>query len=364
MSKVVTSAAALLMSTTLVSAGGLDRSGQSISAIFEEGDYAELSFGYIMPDVSGIGPNATLDGLAATGNVAPAYNQLGFAFKTDLNEKFSLALIFDQPFGAAVSYAEPGYALYETSAEVTSSAITALGRYKMNDRFSVHGGLRHVSAQGSVSLNDPATGPGIDYEAEFSTASGVGYVLGAAYEKPEIALRVALTYSSEVDLSLPTNLTVPAFGAVTPMDATLPQSINLDFQTGVAADTLLFGSIRWVDWPVTELNPFGYPGNPLLSYDDPTTTYSIGIGRRFSESFSGSISVGYEKSTGELASNLSPTDGYLSVSLGGAYTLENGVKLSGGVRYLVPGDATTEDLGASFTDNSVIALGLKISTNF
>ena len=28
---------------------------------------------------------------------------------------------------------------------------------------------------------------------------------------------------------------------------TLPQSVNLDFQTGVAADTLVFGSVRWVD---------------------------------------------------------------------------------------------------------------------
>ena len=44
---------ALLASTALVHAGGIDRSGQSINALFENGRYAEFSFGHISPDTSG-----------------------------------------------------------------------------------------------------------------------------------------------------------------------------------------------------------------------------------------------------------------------------------------------------------------------
>lgn len=357
MKNVITGAAALLLSTTLAHAGGLDRSGQGIGAIFEAGDYAEFSFGYVTPSVSG-----TFG--VTSGNVAPAYAQTGFALKTDVNDQFSIGLIFDQPFGAAVDYATAGYALYETAAEVSSTGITALGRYKLNDNFSVYAGPRIVSASGSVAINNPLNGPGVDYAADFGNADGTGYVVGAAFEKPEIAMRIALTYSAAIDLSLPTTLTVPAAGPVPATETTLPQSVNLDFQSGIAADTLLFGSIRWAEWTVTELNPFNYPANPLLSYDNDVLTYTLGVGRKFSDQFSGSLSLGYEKSTGGLASNLSPTDGYLSVQIGGAYTITGNTKISGGVRYVMLGDATTEDIGASFADNSAVAIGLKISTSF
>ncbi|RYG92090.1 transporter [Loktanella sp. IMCC34160] len=364
MNKFLAGSAALLMTTTLAQAGGLDRSGQGIGAIFEDGNHAELSFGYVTPSVTGVGPNPSFTGLAGSGNVAPAYSQIGFAVKTDVNDALSFALIMDQPFGASVDYADPGYALYETAAEVTSMSFTALGRYKLNNAFSVHGGLRMLSIGGNVAVNDPTNGPGVDYAADFSNATGTGYVIGGAYEKPEIALRVALTYSSAIDVSLPTTLTTPALGPVPSTEATLPQSVNLDFQTGIAANTLLFGSIRWVDWTVTELNPFGYPANPLLSYDQDTITYSLGVGRRFSDQLSGSVAIGYEKTVGDPVTDLSPTDGYLSLQIGAAYDLGNGTEISGGVRYLMIGDATTSGAGADFSDNSAIAIGVKLSTTF
>jgi hypothetical protein len=46
---------ALLLGTTAAYAGGMDRSGQSITALFEEGTYAEISFGSVSPDVTGVG---------------------------------------------------------------------------------------------------------------------------------------------------------------------------------------------------------------------------------------------------------------------------------------------------------------------
>lgn len=45
----VLSASALAMAATSGHAGGIDRSGQSIDAIFKPGTYAELSFGSATP---------------------------------------------------------------------------------------------------------------------------------------------------------------------------------------------------------------------------------------------------------------------------------------------------------------------------
>ena len=126
---------------------------------------------------------------------------------------------------------------------------------------------------------------------------------------------------------------------------------------------MLFGSIRWVEWTETLVNVVGYPPNPLVSYDNNSFTYNIGIGRRFSDEFSGSFSIGYEEAQGGLAQNLAPTDGNVSFALGGAYTLENGVEVSGGIRYVMIGDATTT-INAEFEDNHAIAVGMKIGYNF
>ena len=353
-------AAALFLTTTALSAGGLDRSGQPISALFETGSYAELGFGLVQPSVSGTFTHP-LAGELASGSVANDYSQLTFALKMDLNEQLSLALILDQPYGAAVEYSQAGYPLNGTFADLRSQALTALLRYKINDRFSVHGGVRSVGMEADLQVSSPAG----TYAAEFDNDRAIGYIVGAAYEIPDIALRVALTYSSETEFSNPTSV-MGATGAWAPVANTefvMPQQIALDFQTGIAANTLLMGQIRWVEWTATEISPQGYPGNPLVSYSDDRITYTVGIGRKFSDSFSGAISVSYEEDQGNLVSNLSPTDGSLSIQIGGSYTMNN-VELSGGIRYIMVGDATTETIGAEFADNSGLAIGMSVGYHF
>lgn len=357
MTKSLLAAGIVCLSSTMVYAGGLDRSGQSVAAIFEAGNYMEISFGQITPNVTGSFVPAPGVGFES-GNIAPSYSQFGFALKADLSEKLSLGVIYDQPFGANVDYsdADIGYPLGlgapigATKANVESSGVTALARYKLNENFSIHGGARIVSASGDVTLNAS------NYASDYSSGSGTGYVVGAAYERPEIAMRVALTYSSSIDLSLNGSL-------ANTLETTLPKSVNLDFQTGIAAGTLLFGSVRWVDWTETELVDSNLP-TPLVSYDQASWTYNVGVGRKFSDNLSASISYGYEASQGGAASNLSPTDGFSSLQVGAAYDFGNGLKLSGGVRYVMVGDATTELLSADFSDNSALGVGLKISMNF
>ena len=107
MKHITTALGALALSTSLAQAGGIDRSGQSISAIFEKGNYVELSFGRVKPKVSGTQQSSTVPPLTAgalSGDMAADYNQVGLAIKTNLSEKLDLGLILDQPFGANVAY--------------------------------------------------------------------------------------------------------------------------------------------------------------------------------------------------------------------------------------------------------------------
>ena len=152
MKRILTTATALAAVATTVQAGGVERSTQSVAILFEQGRYAELSFGNFSPDVSG----SILGGARQSGDMAPSYNNWSLGYKMDIGERMALAVIIDEPIGADVAYPgsfPPGpYPLAGSTAELNSSAITALLRYKFANDFSVHGGLRYQTVEGQVSL--------------------------------------------------------------------------------------------------------------------------------------------------------------------------------------------------------------------
>jgi long-subunit fatty acid transport protein len=150
-----------------------------------------------------------------------------------------------------------------------------------------------------------------------------------------------------------------------------PQSVNLEFQTGIAADTLLFGGVRWVDWSSFDIAPTYYENDlgrgKLLSYEDDVYTYSLGIGRRLSDTWSVAAVVGYEKSNGGFSSNLGPTDGNKSLGLAATYTRDS-MEITTGIRYINIGDAETTlgggQTAATFEDNDAVAIGVKVGFTF
>lgn len=363
----LTAIAALSLTSTLAQAGGIDRSGQDIGALFETGRYMELSFGQVSPSVSG------KDVLGNTiGNVGNDYLQFGFAYKADLNDKLSYALILDTPYAADVVYPGNPVAtmLGTTSANASSTALTGLLRYKLNDSFSVHGGLRIERATAQIALGGVGYGGLNGYGVSLNTNTALGYSIGAAFEKPEIALRVALTYNSGISHDFTATETLGAATlAVAQTTVKTPQSVNLDFQSGVAKDTLVFGQIRWVDWSKFQLSPTFFNGatggGGLIGLED-TITYTLGVGRKFNDTWSGAISLNYETAGDPLVSPLAPTNGQLGVTLAGVYTKGN-MKITAGINYTKLGDAQPETGGAAradFTDNSAVGIGFKIGFTF
>jgi long-subunit fatty acid transport protein len=370
MKRILTTVAAFAAVATSAQAGGIDRSGQPLGALFEAGRYFELSFGHVSP---------TVDGTDVLGNrisdAAGNYSLLGLSYKMDIDDTWSFALNLDQPFGSDVVYRGSATTtmLGGTSAIADSTALTALLRYKFDENFSVHGGLRAQRSDGSILLSGLAYGLLNGYSVGLDSDTSAGYVIGVAYEKPEIALRVALTYNSKITHEFDSieriGTTQVAPGSVTEVDT--PQSVNLDFQTGVAKDTLVFGSIRWVDWTQFTVEPAFFSaatgGASLVNLED-TVTYTLGVGRRFNETWSGSFSMTYEPTTGRLVSPLSPYDGRVGTTVGVVYTMDN-MKVTGGVNYSWLGDAdpetgTPDTARAAMRDNTSVGVGVKVGWSF
>ena len=293
MKTLVTSAAIAALAAGSAHAGGLDRSGQFLGDLFAEGNVLKFSYGKVMPSVSGVDTGA----LGSYDSVAGDYERMGLSVKADINEALSFALILDEPFGSDISYTSAtAPSMFDgTSADVNTQATTFVGRYKFGNGFSMHAGLRSQSIEGKVSLSGQAYGAPGFYNLETNKVTETGYLIGAAYERPDIALRVALTYNSAIDYALTGTETGVAASAPTPytVETSTPESLNLEFQTGVAADTLVFGSIRYAKWSDFKVPARALGGVSLADIDD-STSYNIGVARRFTDQFAGSVSITYE----------------------------------------------------------------------
>lgn len=376
MKKLLIGAGVLTLSTTTAMAGGIDRMRTDTGLLFEAGNRIKLSFNYADPDVSGTYNNPAFGPFVgtSTGNMAETFFTAGFGYKRDLNDRWAIALLIDEPYAADASYTQGPYA--GLLANWTSESISLLAKYRIDDNWSVFGGPRAVRSRASITIPSllgngaalsnglPATF-GTDYEAVGPNETDFGVVLGAAYEIPAIALRVALSYQSEISHSFASTEFVNGAVVSGTTEIDLPQAVTLDFQTGVAADTLVFGSVRWSEWSVYDVRTPQYlaqTGDSVTSIDDDVWSLSLGVGRRINESLSLFARIGYEEQTGTVVSRLAPTDGRRSIGVGGTYTVGN-LAWTGGVEYIDLGDAV-DSAGTTFDGNDALAYGLSVSISF
>lgn len=400
MKRALLASAILGTASSTALAGGLDRTGLPIDILFEEGNYAEFGFARTFPTLSGVGtgtvvpwpgnPTGQIPSGTRYSGTGDDFNSVSLGVKIDFTEQFSGALQFSQPFGSDITYEGDSDTteLGGTSAIADSEMLTALLRYKFNENWSVHGGVRVDRAAGDIDLSGLAYGipqafiaPGTPafaagfngYSVELEERTDVGWLAGFAYEIPDIALRVAVTYNSAIthDFDTTERFLGTEIGAST-TEVELPRSVNIDFQTGIAEDTLLFGSFRWAEWSEFKIDPELFTqaaGGGLVDLQD-VRTWTLGLGRRFTDDFAAQASITWEETdSDDLVSPLAPTNGLFAIGLGGSYDVSENITLSAGARYSWLGNArpetgTPDTARAEFRDNSALSLGFSLGYRF
>ncbi len=386
-------ALSLAMGATSVSAGALERAVPSTRVLFEEGNYVEFSIGGATPQLGGQG-GLLAPGGAFTGDLLDSFITLGAALKVDLNDRVSFALIFDNPWGVDTEYPLSAGSLYtvnpsfpnttipipgpdgdplllRTEANLDSGAVTGIVAVDIGKGFKAYAGLRgqtiEAQAQFPFGSGIGLAGP---YTITAENDTGFGWMAGASYERPEIALRVALTYYSQIAHSHATTETVGLAGlggVAIPTTTTLqtPQAVNLEFQTGVAKDTLVFGSVRWVDWSSFSIAPPVFTagvGAPLVDFGGDYTTINLGLGRKFTDVWSGAITATAEPPNNTTLTTLGPVDGRYGFGLAATYTQPR-YKVTGGINYSFLGE-TENFAGTNFSGGNAIAAGVRFGFNF
>ncbi len=380
---------AILLSTlptSLVLAAGLDRSGQSISAFLQSGNYAEAGISVLDPTVKG----KDLSGNSVS-DMADDYYFANAAIKVQATEQISLGLIYDQPFGADATYQLDGSnfsssTLNEgTQVEVKTQNLTALIGYQPTKNWNIYAGPVWQTVEADIALRGRSYQSLSGYNIKVDQEEAYGWLAGAAYSIPEIALKAAITYRSEIKHELDTtetsNIYIPSYGidlrsATSQTEVVTPQSVNLDFQTGIAKDTLAFANLRWAHWDQFAVSPAALASasklakgkaQNLIDYSDDQISATVGVGHKFTSKWSGSASVGWDSGAGNPVTTLGPVEGFWSVGLGGQYSPAENYFLQAGVKYFWLGDAKAQTGGTvagDFSDNDAIAYGLKFGYKF
>ena len=371
-----TSLVALLTSSPfLANAEGLERVNIDPSFMFTEGSTAEIGFGNVSPSLPAVKGTGSAFTFQSGLDVATSFSVLTGSVKTELGDNFDLGLFYtSQGNGVGIDYGTIGSEADVTiKADLEIPTLAMIGKYQINEAMSVFVGAKQSTVKKGATLKlgsdtSAISGngnvlPDVTSHWELAKKSGIGAIYGAAYEMPEIALRVVLTIEDDIDLAIPATSKGGAASTGT-ATASIGDAMSLNFQTGIAEDTLLFGNIRRSSWKDNQVKVPTPAGLAQVSSFSDGDSYSLGIGRKISDDLSVSISGFYDGSSGGAISELAPTGATRTLSVGGKYAIADNADLSLGGSYSKRGDVLTGTYKASLTDSEVISLGAKLAFSF
>ncbi len=263
-----------------------------------------------------------------------------------------------QPFGADSEYYGP--ITFQTASqklETNEYGLTCGYGFDLSKgRLSVIGGTFYETVDYSQARNFTGYIPGVSGESTVALDSGAwGYRLGVGYEIPEYALKAQLLYRSQTNhdasgeynntpfaaLAVLGGLLTPqqaafVYGSATSAsaeaDASLPQMLDLTFQSGIAEGWLAFGSIKWTDWSVLQSIRVieGIADQPFSTtrfFFEDGWTLTGGVGHRFNENLAGSFSITWDKGVSTGWDTLTDTWTFAG---GVAYDVKSNIQLRAG----------------------------------
>lgn len=334
-----------------VCAAGLERSNQSIQAFFEKGNYAEVSVLQVNPNVSGkVQPVSSLGNPEfSTGDMVNKQHYFQAALKLQPHPQVSVALLFDQPFFTDVDYQfDTNQPLSEIAdVEFDSNNMTALVGYQPNVNWNLFTGVSYQSFSGNLRIGTHVENFYVDYAVHFPKDHAWGWLVGASYQLPEYAFNTAITYRSKIKHH--TNASESFWGfplEIAPQHATTiqtPESINLDFQTGLPAQNFLYASLRWVNWQDFEIQPTQYAAMlqqvpnmnlNLIDYQKNQWSVRLGLAHQWSPKWITAVEGLWDSGAGNPASSFNPVDGYLGLGTGLIYNFTPKTFVISGIHYL------------------------------
>ncbi|MEN8383913.1 outer membrane protein transport protein [Acinetobacter towneri] len=271
------------------------------------------------------------------------------ALKLQPHPQVSVALLFDQPFFTDVDYqfktTHPSSEIADV--EFDSNNMTALVGYQPNANWNLFTGVSYQSFSGNLKIGTHVENFYVDYAVHFPKDHAWGWLTGVSYQLPEYAFTTAITYRSKIKHH--TNASESFWGfplEIAPQHTTTiqtPESINLDFQTGLPSQNFLYASLRWVNWQDFEIQPTQYAAMlqqvpnmnlNLIDYQKNQWSVRLGLAHQWSPKWITAVEGLWDSGAGNPASSFNPVDGYLGLGTGLIYNFTPKTFVISGIHYL------------------------------
>lgn len=332
--KLATAALIATAAATAANAGGFSRGTADTDILYDDSNFnIRAGVTYVSPSRK---YSKAFDPRFVGFDPYKAYAIPSAAAKLNITDDFRCAGTLTQPFGGGQDWPVPYGLTGKRSEEFTVTEYGATCGYKFDlakGRAWIIGGVFYESFDYELL----AAGGGLKVDLG---SNDVGFRLGAAYEIPEIALKVEGMYRSgtQHDATGFGNNVLPASG-----DGSLPQSFELKAQSGVAPGWLAFANIKWTDWSVLDrinlrVPRAGVNTANIYNWKDGWTV-TVGVGHAFSDKVSGAAQITWDRGVGtgwDLSSDV------WTLGLGAALKPELGgeIRLGTGVSYLTSAKET------------------------
>jgi long-chain fatty acid transport protein len=367
-------------------AGGFARGEADTDILYEDGTVAARGgWVYVMPDRAFDtirGSNATDDAYSEN------YGIPSFAAKFRATDNFSCVITYTQPFGADSTYGTQARAADRAADTGTTAALGGNAVFSSEFDTNELGGTCAVNfdaGPGQFYVLGGAFTQSFDYTEvkDFGTLnlqddSAFGYRFGAAYEIKEYALRAELMYRSQVDheasglFTLQSSTLAGAIGRTVGSQisstgtGSLPQSLELNLQSGIAPGWLAFGSIKWTDWSVLQTLNYNIAATGLGDQQKnffwrDGWTITGGVGHQINEKVSGALSLTWDRGVGTGADIFTDT-----WTLGAGAQIKHGpgvLRIGAAASYLTSGSQSTTQ-GADFNATANGDWAYALSANY
>jgi long-chain fatty acid transport protein len=392
---------ATLAAVGTAGAGGFNRGVANLDGLYgptQLGLYAGVT--YVSPErsydtITGLVPNvpgpppavpfSQTDEQFANAYTVP-YASVGGRLFGDVNCVGSYA----QPFGADSEYS--GAITFHTASQKLTTdeygLTCAYGFDLTKGRLSLIGGAFYETIDYGQARNFAVFGISGDSRVDL-TSNAWGYRLGVGYEIPEYALKAQLLYRSQtnhdaagdysntpfrtlaiaqgVDPIVANALYGTAMSAPASASASLPATVDLTVQSGIAEGWLAFGSIKWTDWSVlTDIQVVeGLAGQAFSTtrfFFEDGWTVTGGVGHRFNPALSGSLSLTWDKGVSTGWDTLTDT---WTIAGGLAYDVNSNIQVraGGAAIYFTEGTKSQVSSALDYTATSPAEWGYALSVS-
>lgn len=280
-----------------------------------------------------------------------------------VNEQIALGFAVGTNYGMETNLGDDFSATnFGNEASVITKEINVNMAYKINQQFSVGGGVRYVIAEGSfgaiipnqLSMLDPKL-PGTTLKYMEGTDEAWGWQVGTTWQINDTN-RIGFSYKSEVALNLTGHAKGAAFNPSNPtakyngsMELALPATAELASYHQLNDKIAVHASFNWTDWSSFEKLVSDVNGSPVssgkktLKQENWEDNYRLALGGTYllNQKVTLRTGVAYDTSavSDEHRTATIPETDRLWLSMGAGYAWSDNLTLDAGFTYIFAKDA-------------------------